>query len=62
VASGIATAFLAHSAVAGSLPPEWDSPTTVVALRLLASGGSGFWNAVLTYLLEVKNLRKAEAR
>jgi hypothetical protein len=28
-----------------------------IALGLLASGGSGFWNSVLSYILEVKNIR-----
>jgi len=35
------------------------SNLSFVVLGLLASGGSGFWNAILTYVLQVKNLKKA---
>jgi hypothetical protein len=31
-----------------------------VALGLLASGGSGFWNAVLGYVKNVKDIKKSE--
>lgn len=55
VFSGVITAFLSKDA----LPLDISSLSFIV-LGLLASGGSGFWNAILTYLLEVKNLKKAE--
>ncbi|KAI9134863.1 hypothetical protein [Acaryochloris sp. CCMEE 5410] len=57
VFSGVLTAFLSKD----TLPVDIDNLSFVV-LGLLASGGSGFWNAILTYLLEVKNLKKAEAK
>jgi len=30
-------------------------------LGLLASGGSGFWNSILTYVAKAKDLKAAEA-
>jgi len=33
----------------------------ILALGLLASGGSGFWNSVATYVLKVKDIRAADA-
>jgi len=30
-------------------------------LGLLASGGSGFWNSVLTFVNKVKDVKKLEA-
>jgi len=35
--------------------------SVIVALGALASGGSGFWNTILTYLLNLKNLKRAES-
>lgn len=59
VLSGIVTAFLAQD----YLPQGITKPTnnfSIFGLGLLASGGSGFWNSILTYLLQVKNIQKAE--
>lgn len=55
VFSGVGTSLLAKDA----LPPEISNLSTFV-LGLLASGGSGFWNAILTYVTGVKNLNKVE--
>jgi hypothetical protein len=33
----------------------------VIALGLLASGGSSLWNSILEYLVKVKDLKKSEA-
>lgn len=33
---------------------------TVLGVGLLASGGSGFWNSILTYVLSIKELRRAD--
>ncbi|WP_368178635.1 hypothetical protein [Aeromonas sp. R7-1] len=33
---------------------------TVIIIGLLASGGSGLWNAVLSYVLQIKDLKKEE--
>ncbi len=34
----------------------------VIALGLLASDGSSFWNSILEYLLKVKDLKKSQAK
>lgn len=60
VAAGIATAFLARPALPTNAFPVTD-PMAVLALGLLASGGSGFWNAVLGYVLQVKNQNRTLA-
>ncbi|NOT54006.1 MAG: hypothetical protein HOP18_05315 [Deltaproteobacteria bacterium] len=60
VGAGIGTAFLAGPMI----PKEVYDATTplgTVALGLLASGGSGFWNSVLTYVTKVKDVKKLEA-
>lgn len=59
--AGIGTAFLARP----TIPPEAlpaTSDSAILALGLLASGGSGFWNSVLTYVLKVKDIKAVEAR
>lgn len=55
VFSGVFTALLAKDA----LPPEINN-LSIFILGLLASGGSGFWNAILTYISGVKDLNKVE--
>jgi hypothetical protein len=35
--------------------------TGKLALGLLASGGSGFWNSILTYVTKAKDVKAAEA-
>jgi len=35
--------------------------TGKLALGLLASGGSGFWNSILTYVTKAKDIKAAEA-
>lgn len=60
VVAGIATAFLAREALEASVPDAWNTTTGVLALGLLASGGSGFWNSILGYVNEVKKLKKEE--
>jgi len=58
VISGIVTALLAQSYITDAIPDGWDRPLGLVVLGLLASGGAGFWNVILSYLLQVKNLKK----
>ncbi|MBK8959758.1 MAG: hypothetical protein IPM80_15375 [Proteobacteria bacterium] len=60
VASGIATAFLAQPLLAPMYSEMSDHRLACVAVGLLASGGSGFWNAILSYVLQVKELKKQE--
>jgi len=59
VAAGVLTAYLAKDQLVSI--PESKNVSWLV-LGLLASGGSGFWNAVLEYVGKVKNLKKAEAQ
>jgi len=58
VATGLATAAMAY--LIGVLPvaKNW---LEVVIYGVLAGAGSGFWNAVLSYLLQLKDLNKALA-
>lgn len=62
VASGILTAFLAEPVLAPSLSGMSNNNAGILAVGLLASGGSGFWNAILSYLLQVKDLKKQEVK
>lgn len=61
VGGGILTALLSRPAIKDVVPGHWNTWQGLVALGLLASGGSGFWNAILSYLLLVKNIKKSEA-
>jgi hypothetical protein len=61
VVSGIVTAVLAQQWVGDAFPDGWNTPVALLAIGLLISGGSGFWNVILSYLLQVKNLKKKEA-
>ena len=62
VCSGIATAFLARPALVEVLPSTWTTLPAVFALGFLASGGSGLWNGVLTYIKNVKDIKKWTAK
>lgn len=60
VVAGILTAFLAAPALPeGTVPNNWMAK---LALGLLASGGSGFWNSVQGYVSQAKEAKKAEAK
>jgi len=57
-------------AVAAGFATVWIAPTNAgvpadfmgkLALGLLASGGSGFWNSILTYVTKAKDIKEAEA-
>ena len=61
VVAGILTTLLAQSALGAAVPASWQSRSGVLAVGLLTSGGSGFWNAILSYVLQVKDLKKLEA-
>lgn len=59
VASGMATALLARAYI----PTEIAQPGNTwsfIGLGLLASGGSGFWNSILTYVTKLKDIKKLE--
>ena len=59
VVAGIVTVFLSRGAIPTGLV-NLDDKSGVVALGLLASGGSGFWNSILTYVAKVKDVKEAE--
>jgi hypothetical protein len=58
--AGILTAFIASQAFPDSvhLPPGILGKIT---LGLLASGGSGFWNSILDYVNNAKDLKAVQA-
>lgn len=58
LASGIVVTFLAEPMLASTLPETWHSTTGLVVIGLMASGGSGFWNVILSYLLQVKDIKR----
>lgn len=60
VAAGIATAWLSAPVIREIVPGDWGRWPGVLALGLLASGGSGFWNSVQSYVLLLKDLKKVE--
>ena len=57
VGAGIITAWLSSSFYSADLVKPYSS-FNVVVLGLLASGGSGFWNSLATYVLDVKDIQK----
>ncbi|MGF6489150.1 hypothetical protein [Pseudomonas frederiksbergensis] len=60
VLSGVITAFVSKDLVPDLVMKEagdWG----ILALGLLASGGSGFWNSILTYVTNAKDIKKIEA-
>ena len=60
VAAGIFTAFLASPIIAADGQDGLTRPGALLGIGLLASGGSGLWNAVLGYFLQIKDLKKQE--
>lgn len=62
VVAGVVTAFLAEPILASSLSGIDDHSMAILSIGLLASGGSAFWNAILSYLLQVKDLKKQEVK
>lgn len=68
VLSGIVTAGLSISLLKAPLKDFSGLDLTdksqlafaIIALGLLASGGSAFWNSILEYLLKIKDLKKVE--
>lgn len=59
VLSGVFTAFLASDYIPRELAVSTKS-WSILGLGLLASGGSGFWNSVLSYVAKVKEIKKVE--
>lgn len=62
VIGGYVTVYLAHDQLGDAVKTIWDKGAEgQILLGLLASGGSGFWNAVLKYVGAIKDLRKTDA-
>src|SRR5262249_46349847 len=61
VGCGIVTAMLARPLLP-SVVPGWDNPPGLLALGLLASGGSGFWNSIQGYANQIKDIKKLELK
>lgn len=59
VVSAIITAFLAKDYIPVELGKSV-SGGAIIGLGLLASGGSGLWNSVLTYFGNIKDIAKAQ--
>lgn len=61
VVSGILTAFLTWPVISNEgIGVPLDSWPGVFALGLLASGGSGFWNSIQTYVNKLKDVKKLQ--
>jgi undecaprenyl pyrophosphate phosphatase UppP len=58
VGAGIVTASLAVPMFPSGIAP---GPAQIVGLGFLASGGSGFWNAILGYLKGIKDIKQVQA-
>jgi hypothetical protein len=62
VISGVLTAYLASDYLPTEIAATASGKSwSIVGLGLLASGGSGFWNSILTYVTKVKDIKKLEA-
>ena len=59
VTSGIVTALLARDYIPKEIADSLSSGT-VFGLGLLASGGAGFWNSILSYVTKVKELKSLD--
>jgi hypothetical protein len=61
IAAGTLTAFLAKS-LGTTMPFTADTIWEYLAIGVLVSGGSGFWNGILSYVGNVKDAKKAQAK
>ncbi len=59
--AGVLVSILAWPVTRTLLPETANPASMIVAFGLLASGGSGFWNAVLGYFVSLKALKSATA-
>ena len=60
VVAGIITVGVTWATNPTVIPVAFQSTIGVIALGLLASGGSGFWNSISTYFLQLKNLKQVD--
>lgn len=61
VVAGVFTAWSASPYLPADLARPAES-WQIFGLGLLASGGSGFWNSIATYVLKLKDVKEAEAK
>lgn len=62
VVAGIVTSFLAEPILPETVRTQLTLDTRdLVVLGFLASGGSGFWNAILGYLKGIKDIKQVQA-
>jgi hypothetical protein len=59
--AGVLVSVLAWPVTRTLLPETGNPASTIVAFGLLASGGSGFWNSILGYVMSIKALKSADA-
>jgi hypothetical protein len=66
VGTSIFTALLCWAALARLVPTleptSWAALPAILALGFLASGGSAFWNSILTYILKLKDIEAVAAK
>ncbi len=60
IASGILTAYIASPVL--SQVTGLNTLSATFAMGFLAGGGSGFWNALLGYIVQAKELKKLEVK
>lgn len=58
--SGFASAWMAGATMPGVLPATWNTYGGYVIIGLLVSGGSGFWNSILSYAKATKDIKEAQ--
>ncbi len=58
---GLVTAYMAQASLQGILPGNWSPWGSYCVIGLLVSGGSGFWNSILSYAKASKDIQEANA-
>ena len=61
VAAGTLTAYLAKDLLPTAVLGKGEF-TRFLLLGIMISGGSGFWNSILSYLVKIKDIKKAKAQ
>ena len=61
IVAGVVTALLAQPLIPANVGVPSNN-VGILALGLLASGGSGFWNSVLTYFLSIKDIKELDVK
>jgi len=60
-ACGFVTAWMAGATLTGVVPGNWGPGTSYCIIGLLVSGGSGFWNSILSYAKASKDIQEGNA-